>query len=73
MLEALDVIGDENRSIEVSVVFFFIILNGLSLLSLRLKMDLGYRILFQFLEAKILSSKVADLVILFPLPIWFIQ
>lgn len=23
MLEALDVIGDENRSIEVSVVFFF--------------------------------------------------
>lgn len=73
MLEALDVIGDENRSIEVSVVFFFIILNGLSLLSLRLKMDLGYRILFQFLEEKILSSKVADLVILFPLPIWFIQ
>lgn len=73
MLEALDVIGDENRSIEVSIVFFFIILNGLSLLSLRLKMDLGYRILFQFLEAKILSSKVADLVILFPLPIWFIQ
>lgn len=68
MLEALDVIGDENRSIEVSVVFFFIILNGLSL-----KMDLGYRILFQFLEEKILSSKVADLVILFPLPIWFIQ